>query len=161
MHQRLPRRTAWLIAVAAALVAVLAGVPGQASAEPRYEPPCFAVAVCLYENVHWNHGSRIDKGGDGGDQIEFWPGSGRPWREKLWLDPNITRPNASTGASLENRVSSYANNTRVTYCVYDRYRNGRPLLLWEMRPGGSSSWVGRKQVKGKSVNDRADYIEPC
>jgi hypothetical protein len=65
--------------------------------------------------------------------------------------------------SLTNRVSSYANFSTSTYCVYDLKRDGRTrILLWRMKPGGTSRWVGRARTRdGRSVNDRADLLAPC
>ena len=57
--------------------------------------------------------------------------------------------------SLVNQASSYSNFSSVTYCAYDRRRNGTRIFLWRMLPGGSSAWVGRE------LNDRADLVDVC
>lgn len=170
MASQLPRKTLarrwrWLIGMSPVLVvaALAMAVAAPAQAEPRYAPGCFIRAVCFYDNVYWNHHDASTDEGDDGDFIQFWDVQfevGELDGKFMSLNPDVSHPTVSTlGRSLVNRVSSYANNLDRTFCVYDRLRDGTGVLLWDIRPHSSSSWVGRKKVWGKSVNDRADHVE--
>jgi hypothetical protein len=126
-----------LLGLVAALVATVAITPGSADAAPK-RPDCDSGQICMFDDVRWNDFT-----------VATWSVRPVPGR----------RYSFAVGLSFVNTVSSYANYSMQTYCAYDA--TGRDALLWQMRPGGSSSWVGRKKVGGRSVNDRADYISPC
>ena len=152
------RRWRWLIRMSPALVvATLAmAVAAPAQAAPRYTPDCHR-AVCVYENPYWNHHEPVTHEDDNGAVIQFWPGEFTPGF--MPLNPDISPPSVSLGGTLVNRVSSYANNLSVTFCVYDRLPGGTGVLLWDMPPDTSSSRVHAKMVGGSTVNNRADHIE--
>lgn len=145
-HHSLAQPRNWLVGLATALIAAAVITPTSANAAARYRPPCAKGELCFFQHVKWNRD-------DVGTAYRY------NWLERY---PNRTfYLNIGVEDTLVNRVSSYANFTSRTYCVYDKLHNGRLVKLWSMRPGSSSARVGATIVRGKTVNDRADYFARC